>query len=74
MLGVNVYGGSKAYLLVTDKMVVRRSFNKIPLPDAGIRHLNQKAEKEALKRSRHYPSIGPDQDDDREEDDNTPIN
>ena len=43
------------------------------MSDLVIQHLNQKAAREGFTTGSSDPSIGPDQDNDREEDDDAPV-
>ena len=73
MPGANSYGGSEVFLLTANKIVLRRTIRELPTPDNVIQHLTGKAEREGFSRGSHDPSIGPDESDDREtDDDDTP--
>ena len=73
MPGANSYGGSEVFLLTANKIVLRRTIRELPTPDNVIQHLTGKAEREGFSRGSHNPSIGPDESNDREtDDDDTP--
>ena len=69
MPGVNHFGESSVYLLARNKVVIRRAVWELPMPDMIVQHLNSKSEREGLTRGTHDSSIGPDDLDDREDED-----